>query len=78
MNTNEGTIAISITGADVAALSQSDPLVEEKLKNVALIRMLGEANAKIAELEARLATAMEGKPASANGDSKVRVPAANA
>lgn len=55
--TDEGTVTLQITPADVATAAQSDPLLAtqaalhaEKLKNVALIRTLIEAKATIEEL----------------------------
>ena len=57
---DEGTVTLQITPADVAVAAQSDPLLAtqaalhaEKLKNVVLIRTLIEANAKIEELTAK-------------------------
>ena len=47
----EGMVNITVTPQDMAAVAQADPLVAEKLKTAALIRMLGAAEARIAELE---------------------------
>ena len=44
-------VNITVTPQDMAAVAQADPLVAEKLKTAALIRMLGVAEARIAELE---------------------------
>lgn len=69
--TDEGTVTLQITPADIATAAQSDPLLAnqaalhtEKLKSVALIRTLIEANAKIEELTAKR-----------NGRSRTPVPA---
>ena len=46
---------IQITPTDMSAVIQADPMVAEKVKNAALIRMLGWANKRIENLEAKLA-----------------------
>ena len=61
-------VNITVTPADMAAVAQADPLVAEKLKTAALIRMLGASEARVAELEAKLP--------SDNGTSDEAVPAA--
>ena len=61
-------VNITVTPQDMVAVAQADPLVAEKLKTAALIRMLGAAEARVAELEAKLP--------SDNGTSDEPVPAA--
>ena len=61
-------VNITVTPQDMAAVAQADPLVAEKLKTAALIRMLGASEARVAELEAKLP--------SENGTSSEPVPEA--
>jgi len=70
MTNQDNTSNVQVTAADMNAVIQSDPLVAERLKNVALIRMLGEAHDKIAELKAQVAKL--------NGTSEEPVPEAEA
>jgi hypothetical protein len=63
---------IQITPTDMSAVIQADPMVAEKVKNAALIRMLGWANKRVENLEAKLA---ELEP-STNGTSEEPVPEA--
>ena len=51
----EGIVNITVTPQDMATVAQADPMVAEKLKTAALVRMLGEANARTADLEAQVA-----------------------
>lgn len=74
MNQND-IISIQVTLADVNTLSSADPLVAEKLKSVALIRILGEATAKIEVLKEELAGLKEDPESSKNGNKIEEVPA---
>ena len=61
-------VNITVTPQDMAAVAQADPLVAEKLKTAALIRMLAASEARVAELEAKLPEPSE------NGTSDEPVP----
>jgi hypothetical protein len=62
----DGMMNISVTPQDMASVMQSDPLMAEKVKNVALMRMVGELNAKAEALEAELVALKPPEP-SPNG-----------
>jgi hypothetical protein len=50
---------IMVMPEDMAAVMQTDPLMAEKVKSRALVRMLAEAQAEIEALKSQLVTATE-------------------
>ena len=64
-------VNITVTPQDMAAVAQADPLVAEKLKTAALIRMLAASEARVAELEgAKNGTSGEPVPEAVEAEGK--------